>query len=80
MCQQPQQARDYIGRLQQYTAQQPCGWSAHFIQLVHAYADWLQTPEDTLRLQAWKDCFARGVELGLGGVTPRLLVGYQRGG
>lgn len=83
MCQQPQQARDYIGRLQQYTAQQPCGWSAHFIQLVHAYADWLQAADDVARVQAmqvWKGCFARGVELGLGGVTPRLLVVYQRGG
>ena len=82
ICKQPQQACEYINRLREYTAQQPCAWSDHFIQLVHAYADWLQTADDAARVQAiqvWKGCFVRGVEQGLAGVTPRLLAVFEQG-
>lgn len=77
ICRQPVQARHYIGCLKQYTAQQPCAWSEHFILLVHTYADWLDAPDNAGCLQAWQDCFAAGVERGLAGVTPRLLAVFE---
>lgn len=74
----PLQARVYAGKLRDYTADQPCPWSTHFIQLIEQHADWLEAPHDLLRQDAWRRCFASGIQLGLAGVTPHLLQAYQQ--
>jgi hypothetical protein len=74
----PVQARVYAGKLRDYTADQPCPWSTHFIQLIEQHADWLEVPHDLLRQDAWRRCFAIGIQLGLAGVTPHLLQAYQQ--
>ena len=78
MRNKPVEARNYAGKLRDYTADQPCPWSMHFIELIELHANWLEAPTDLFQQNAWHRCFAKGMQLGLAGVTPHLLQVYQQ--
>ncbi|WP_026471360.1 AAA family ATPase [Alkanindiges illinoisensis] len=74
----PVEARNYAGKLRDYTADQPCPWSLHFIELIELHANWLEAPNDLFQQHAWRRCFSNSMQLGLAGVTPHLLQVYQQ--
>jgi transcriptional regulator with XRE-family HTH domain/tetratricopeptide (TPR) repeat protein len=69
-------AEFYAGQLAAYGAQEPCTWIEHHAALIHAYAEWLRAPSETLRAELAL-LHARSAQYGYTHAAPRLHLALQ---
>lgn len=69
-------AEFYAGQLAAYAAQESCNWIEHHTALIHAYADWLRAPSDTLRARLAL-LHAQSAQYGYTHAAPRLHLALQ---
>ncbi|KQV79442.1 hypothetical protein ASD15_19125 [Massilia sp. Root351] len=69
-------AEFYAGQLAVYAAQESCNWIEHHTALIHAYADWLRAPSETLRAHLGL-LHAQSAQYGYTHAAPRLHLALQ---
>ncbi|KQW87910.1 hypothetical protein ASC94_25805 [Massilia sp. Root418] len=69
-------AEFYAGQLAAYAAQEPCSWIEHHTALIHAYAEWLRAPSETLRARLAL-LHAQSAQYGYTHAAPRLHLALQ---
>jgi len=69
-------AEFYAGQLAAYAAQESCNWIEHHTALVHAYADWLRAPSETMRAHLAL-LHAQSAQYGYTHAAPRLYLALQ---
>jgi hypothetical protein len=69
-------AEFYAGQLAAYASQESCNWIEHHTALIHAYADWLRAPSETLRSHLAL-LHAQSAQYGYTHAAPRLHLALQ---